>query len=65
VYTMVLEKDNAISDFRKFIGATDPAEADEGTIRKLFGESKTRNAIHGSDSPESAEREIRLIFNEN
>ena len=59
---MVLEKDNAVLAYREAIGATDPAEAAAGTVRKLFAESKGRNAVHGSDSPTSADREIRYFF---
>ncbi len=59
---MVLDKENAISDLRLLMGATDPANADEGTIRKEFGEDVERNAIHGSDSPESAAAEISYFF---
>lgn len=59
---LVLEKADAVAAFRKTIGATDPREADEGTIRKLFAESKERNAIHASDSDENAERESRFFF---
>jgi nucleoside-diphosphate kinase len=57
IIAAILEKDNAVADFRALIGATDPAEAAEGTIRKLYAESKGRNAVHGSDSDESAARE--------
>lgn len=59
---LVLEKADAVAAFRKTIGATDPREADAGTIRKLFAESKERNAIHASDSDENAERETRFFF---
>ncbi|MBD3289635.1 nucleoside-diphosphate kinase, partial [candidate division KSB1 bacterium] len=59
---MVLEKENAIQDFRKFIGATDPAQADEGTIRKLYADSKEQNIVHGSDAPETAKFEIGHFF---
>ena len=59
---MVLEKDNAIDDLRKLMGATDPANADEGTIRKEFASSVEANVIHGSDSPESAATEIPYFF---
>ena len=59
---MVLEKDNAIDDLRKLMGATDPANADEGTIRKEFASSVEANVIHGSDSPESAAAEIPYFF---
>jgi nucleoside-diphosphate kinase len=59
---MVLEGDNAVARFREVIGATDPAEAAEGTVRKLFAESKERNAIHASDSDENAVREAAFFF---
>jgi nucleoside-diphosphate kinase len=59
---MVLEKDNAIADLRKLMGATDPAKAEEGTIRKKFAESISQNAIHGSDAEETAAFEIRYWF---
>ena len=59
---IVLEKDNAIDDLRKLMGATDPANADEGTIRKEFASSVEANVIHGSDSPESAPLEIPYFF---
>ena len=61
---MVLEKASAVSSLREAIGATDPAEAAEGTVRKLFAESKERNAIHASDSDENAAREARFFFSE-
>ncbi len=61
---MVLEKENAFEEFRKFIGATDPKEAVPGTIRRDFAESKQENIVHGSDSPENAEREIAFFFSE-
>jgi nucleoside-diphosphate kinase len=57
IVAAILEKENAVADFRALIGATDPAEAAEGTIRKAFAESKGRNAVHGSDSDENAEIE--------
>ena len=57
-----LEKDNAVSEWRSLIGATDPAEAEEGTIRNLFAESKERNSVHGSDSDENASIEINFFF---
>ena len=63
--TIALQKENAIADYRKLIGATDPAEADEGTIRKLFAESKTFNAVHGSDSVENGKIEVSFFFSEN
>ncbi|MBN2012567.1 nucleoside-diphosphate kinase [candidate division KSB1 bacterium] len=59
---LVLEKENAIQDYRKTIGATDPAQADEGTVRKLYADSKEQNIVHGSDSPESAAYEIAHFF---
>jgi nucleoside-diphosphate kinase len=61
---MALEKSDAVASFRATIGATDPAEAAPGTIRKLFAESKGRNAVHGSDSDENAAREIAFFFTE-
>lgn len=61
---LVLERDNAVAHYRAVIGATDPAEAAEGTIRKLYAESKGRNAVHGSDSDENAAREIGFFFAE-
>jgi nucleoside-diphosphate kinase len=61
---MVLERADAVGTLRKTIGATDPAEAEAGTVRKLYAESKERNAIHASDSDENAERESRFFFPE-
>lgn len=61
---MILEKAGAIAALREAIGATDPAEAKAGTVRKLFAESKERNAIHASDSDENAAREARFFFAE-
>ena len=61
-FPMALEKEGAVSAFRAAIGATDPAEAAAGTIRKLYAESKGRNAVHGSDSDENAAREIAFFF---
>ena len=61
---IVLEKTDAVAGLRKAIGATDPAEAEAGTVRKLFAESKERNAIHASDSDENASREARFFFAE-
>jgi len=61
---IALERDNAIAHLRTVIGATDPAEAAPGTIRKLFAESKGKNAIHASDSPENAAREVAFFFPE-
>ncbi len=62
IIPIALENENAIADFRALIGNTDPALADEGTIRKLYGESKAINAIHGSDSTENGEKEIAFFF---
>lgn len=62
IIAAILEKENAVADFRKLIGATDPAEAAEGTIRKYYAESKGRNAVHGSDSDENAEIEGKFHF---
>lgn len=64
VVVLVLEKENAVTSFRKLIGSTDPNEAAPGTIRNQFGHSKTRNAIHASDSDENAKREIGFFFGE-
>jgi nucleoside-diphosphate kinase len=61
---VALERDNAVAQLRTVIGATDPAEAAPGTIRKLFAESKGKNAIHASDSPENAAREVAFFFPE-
>jgi nucleoside-diphosphate kinase len=61
---MVLEKANAVADFRTLIGATDPAKAEPGTIRQLYAQSIEANAIHGSDSDENALREARYFFAE-
>lgn len=63
IVAAILEKENAVADFRALIGATDPAEADEGTVRKLFAESKSKNAVHGSDSDENAQIESDFYFN--
>jgi nucleoside-diphosphate kinase len=64
VVVAVLQKDNAVDDYRKLIGATDPAKADEGTIRKRFGIDMGRNAVHGSDSDENAIIESRFFFSD-
>jgi nucleoside-diphosphate kinase len=61
---IVLERADAVATLRKTIGATDPAEADAGTVRKLYAESKERNAIHASDSDENADREAKFFFAE-
>ena len=61
---MALERADAVSHLRTVIGATDPAEAAPGTLRKLYAESKGKNAIHASDSPENATREVAFFFSE-
>ncbi len=62
IVPMILEKENAVEDFRKLIGATDPAKADAGTIRNLYAKSIDANAIHGSDSDENAQIEGNFFF---
>jgi nucleoside-diphosphate kinase len=62
IVPMILEKENAVADFRKLIGATNPANAEDGTIRKLFAKSIEANAIHGSDSDENAAIEGNFFF---
>jgi nucleoside-diphosphate kinase len=62
IVAAILEKENAVADFRALIGATDPAEAADGTIRKAYAESKGRNAVHGSDSDENADIEGKFHF---
>ncbi len=62
VFVMILRHDNAVEEFRKLIGATDPAKAEPGTIRKIFAVSVQMNAVHGSDSDENAEREAGFFF---
>ena len=64
IIAAVLEKENAVADFRTLIGATDPAAAADGTIRKAFANSKTRNAIHASDSDENAAWEAAFFFSD-
>lgn len=64
IIAAILEKENAVADFRRLIGATDPAKADEGTIRKLFATSLGENAVHGSDSDENAAIEGSFFFNQ-
>src|SRR6266403_2014131 len=61
---LALERDDAVTRLREVIGATDPAEAKPGTVRKLYAESKERNAIHASDAPETAAREVVFFFPE-
>lgn len=65
VMLMALHGDNAVMKNREIMGATDPAKAEAGTIRKLFGDNVGENAVHGSDSPASAERELALFFEPN
>ena len=62
IIVMVLEKENAITENRKLMGATDPVKAEEGTIRKKYGISIDKNSVHGSDSPENAKIEIDFFF---
>jgi len=62
---IALEKENAVEDYRKLIGATDPSKAAEGTVRKLFAVNIQLNAVHGSDSDENAEKEIAHFFSSN
>jgi nucleoside-diphosphate kinase len=61
---IALEKENAVADFRTLIGATDPVQADLGTIRKLYADNKGENIVHGSDSPENGKVEIAYFFSE-
>ena len=61
VVVQILEGEDAIKSYRSLMGSTNPEEAQEGTLRKLFAESLSKNAVHGSDSPESAEREIDIM----
>jgi nucleoside-diphosphate kinase len=61
---IALEKENAVNDFRKLIGATDPKDAEPGTIRKLFADNKGENIVHGSDSAENGRVEIAFFFSE-
>jgi nucleoside-diphosphate kinase len=64
IVAAILTKDNAVADYRKLIGATDPTKAEEGTIRKVFAKSISANAVHGSDSDENAEIESNFFFSE-
>ena len=64
ILVMALQKDNAILDNRKLMGATNPKEADEGTLRKKYGISIDKNSVHGSDSNENAQNEINFFFQE-
>ena len=61
---VALQKDNAVADFRKLIGATDPKDAEPGTIRKLFADNKGENIVHGSDSPQNGIIEVAFFFSE-
>ena len=62
IIAAILEKDNAVADFRKLIGATDPSRSEAGTVRNLYGRSVTENAVHGSDADATAERESSFFF---
>lgn len=64
VVVQVLEKENAISDYRKLMGATNPSNAEEGTIRNRFALSVDQNSVHGSDAPETAATEIKFFFSD-
>lgn len=64
IVAAVLEKDNAVADYRQLIGATDPSKAEEGTIRRTFAKSIAANAVHGSDSDENAQIESNFFFSE-
>lgn len=64
IVAAVLTKDNAVADYRKLIGATDPTKAEDGTIRKLFAKSISANAVHGSDSDENADIEANFFFSQ-
>lgn len=64
IIPLILEKEHAIEDFRKLIGATDPAKAEKGTVRNLYATSIEANAIHGSDSDENAQKEASFFFSE-
>jgi len=65
VMLLALHGENAVLRNREIMGATNPAEAAEGTLRKLYGDSVGENAVHGSDSPASAQRELKIFFSEN
>ena len=64
IIAAILEKDNAVAEFRKLIGATDPSKAEPGTVRNLYGKSITENAVHGSDADATAEREGGFFFSQ-
>ncbi len=61
---VALQKENAVADYRALIGATDPKDAEQGTIRKLFADNKGENIVHGSDSPENGKIEVAFFFSE-
>ncbi len=63
IVVMILQKDNAVAENRKLMGATDPQKAEDGTIRKKYGISIDKNSVHGSDSVENANKEISFFFN--
>ncbi|MBN2781318.1 MAG: nucleoside-diphosphate kinase [Candidatus Marinimicrobia bacterium] len=62
IIAMILEKENAVADYRELMGPTDPGAAAEGTLRRKFAETTRRNAVHGSDSPDNAKKEIAFFF---
>ncbi|MCX6283161.1 MAG: nucleoside-diphosphate kinase, partial [Bacteroidetes bacterium] len=64
IIAAILEKENAVAEFRKLIGATDPSKAEPGTVRNLYGKSITENAVHGSDADLTAEREGNFFFSQ-
>lgn len=64
IVAAILTKENAVADYRKLIGATDPSKAEDGTIRKIFAKSIAANAVHGSDSDENAENESNFFFSQ-
>jgi nucleoside-diphosphate kinase len=64
IVAAVLKKENAVEEYRKLIGATNPEKAEDGTIRKKYAESMTRNAVHGADSDASADREAHFHFSD-
>lgn len=64
IVAAILEKENAVAEFRKLIGATDPSKADPGTVRNLYGKNMTENAVHGSDADATAEREGNFYFSQ-
>ena len=64
IVAAILEKENAVEDYRKFIGSTDPAKAEAGTVRALYGTNIQENAVHGSDSDENAEKEASFFFSQ-